>query len=238
MSGARTFAACVRITDMQTRCEAWEALGPVWRAAFEQAWIAFRAGSPPVGAVVVDGDGAIASRGRSRRAERTAPVGVLAGSRLAHAELNALAGLSVSIPATYALYTTLEPCLLCASAAVISRVESLYFAGPDPVWTSLTQLPGIDLELEKRWYARYGPLTGPMGVWASLLPLAERLNRNPHGARVAAYKRLYPALVQKALHLLRDDSLRDLAALSIGEALDRLWPDLLALEFEQRSASS
>jgi tRNA(Arg) A34 adenosine deaminase TadA len=71
----------------------WDEVAPAWREAFELAWQAYVAGSPPVGAVVVDGDGTVVARGRSRRAERHAPANQLAGSRLAHAELNALAAL-------------------------------------------------------------------------------------------------------------------------------------------------
>ena len=77
--------------------QAWEELPSPWLQAFELAWESYRAGSPPVGAVVLGPDGAVVARGRSRRSEGagSAPPNHLAGSRLAHAEINALAQLPV-----------------------------------------------------------------------------------------------------------------------------------------------
>jgi tRNA(adenine34) deaminase len=74
--------------------EMWRDVHAAWRQAFELAWESFVAGSPPVGAVVVAPDGSVVARGRSRRSESMAPHNQLAGSRLAHAEVNALAQLS------------------------------------------------------------------------------------------------------------------------------------------------
>src|SRR5438552_1432449 len=99
----------------------WAALSPPWRAAFDLAWESFQAGSPPVGAVVTDRSDRIIGWGRSRRHETVAPVGQLAGSRLAHAEVNALAALPVDHDPELRLYVTLEPCLLCVAAAAISH---------------------------------------------------------------------------------------------------------------------
>lgn len=86
-----------------------------WRLPFELAWEAFRAGSRPIGAVLVDGAGRLLATGRNRSQESTAPPGQLVGTALAHAEINALA----QLPAgrryeDHRLYTTLEPRLLKA----------------------------------------------------------------------------------------------------------------------------
>lgn len=61
--------------------EEWNLLPLPWRGAFEQAWESFRAGSPPIGAVVADGDGRVISRGRSRKvANRVVDVDTLRGA--------------------------------------------------------------------------------------------------------------------------------------------------------------
>ncbi len=70
-----------------------DGLEGAWRESFELAWEAFRVGTIPVGAVVADASGEIVARGRNRIFEEEAPPGQLAGTYLAHAELNALAGL-------------------------------------------------------------------------------------------------------------------------------------------------
>src|SRR5579871_1790776 len=99
----------------------WHQLAPAWQACLAEAWAAYCAGSLPIGAVVVSSDGAIVGRGRNRIFE-SSPVHSrateVAGSRLAHAEINAL--LSVDHAALSlrecVLYTTLEPCALCVGA--------------------------------------------------------------------------------------------------------------------------
>ena len=64
----------------------WTELTTPWQAAFEQAWKAYRAGSLPMGAVVVGRNGRIVGRGRNRIFETTAEVPetqLLLGNRLA-----------------------------------------------------------------------------------------------------------------------------------------------------------
>ena len=77
-------------------------------------WEAYLAETIPVGAVIVDEAGEVLSRGRNRTFDEPHD-GQLGGSRLAHAEVNAL--LALSSGQTYedfTLYTSLEPCHLCA----------------------------------------------------------------------------------------------------------------------------
>lgn len=112
----------------------WSGLSDPWREAFELARESFVAGSPTVGAVVVAQDGSIVSRGRNRRAELDAPVGQLAGSRLSHAEVNALAQLPVESDRQLALLVTLELGPLLKQTA---SVVAVCFANADQVYTCL-----------------------------------------------------------------------------------------------------
>lgn len=72
------------------------ALAPEWQECVRQAWDAFRAGSLPIGAVVVDATGEIVARGRNCIAEKHLHSPHLpgtpyqTGTPLAHAEMNAL----------------------------------------------------------------------------------------------------------------------------------------------------
>jgi tRNA(Arg) A34 adenosine deaminase TadA len=107
-------------------------LGDAWRACFESAWEAFRAGTIPVGAVVADAGGVIVARGRNRIFEP--PGHGLSGSRLAHAEVDALAQLPTTARyRDHVLYSTLEPCLLCVAATLIATVGRIEYAATDPV---------------------------------------------------------------------------------------------------------
>ena len=95
--------------------------------ALEQARRAAAAGEVPVGAVVIVGDTVIAARHNER--ERT-------GDPTAHAEVLAMRDAAADRndwrleDAT--LVTTLEPCPMCAGAAVAARVERVVFGAYDP----------------------------------------------------------------------------------------------------------
>ena len=110
----------------------WAELAPQWRACLELAWVAYGRDTTPVGAIVVDGAGRTVAGGTNARYAPPAG-GSLAGSHLAHAEVIALGGLSseAGYPG-HTLYTTLEPCLLCVGAAVMSSVGHVEWAGVDP----------------------------------------------------------------------------------------------------------
>jgi len=95
--------------------------------ALEEARAAAAAGEIPVGAVVV-WQGRIIGRGRNRREELKDPT--------AHAELLALREAAAArggwrLTET-TLYSTLEPCCMCAGAAVNARVERLVYGLRDP----------------------------------------------------------------------------------------------------------
>ncbi len=94
--------------------------------ALELAREAERAGEVPVGAIVVL-NGAVVGRGRNSPIARCDPT--------AHAEILALREAAATTNnyrlegAT--LYTTLEPCVMCAGALVASRVARLVFGARD-----------------------------------------------------------------------------------------------------------
>jgi len=96
------------------------------REALREAELAGLAGETPIGAVVVH-DGRIIGRGRARHVERH--------SEIAHAELNALLEaenyIRDHIHAGVVLYTTVEPCVMCLGAVVMSDVDHIVFALAD-----------------------------------------------------------------------------------------------------------
>jgi tRNA(adenine34) deaminase len=96
------------------------------RAALELAEQAGMAGEMPIGAVVVY-SGKIIGRGQASHAARY--------SEIAHAELNALLDaekiISDHIHDNVILYTTLEPCVMCLGAVVMSDVDHIVFGAYD-----------------------------------------------------------------------------------------------------------
>jgi tRNA(Arg) A34 adenosine deaminase TadA len=152
------------------RVQEWEALEQPWRECLQLAWDAYRAGTVPVGAVIVDADDRVVARGRNRIFEARGGSGSLAGTRLAHAEVNALAQLPATVRyAEHTLYAALEPCLLCVGATVMSTVGTIRYAAADRNGGACHAGPGLE-SLVRRELA----IEGPCGGWAA--ELAETLS--------------------------------------------------------------
>lgn len=97
------------------------------RAALMEARRAYKAEEVPVGAVVVQ-DGKVLARGRNRIRGRRDPT--------AHAEILALRAAGEKLKrerlTEATLYTTLEPCAMCAGALVLARVQRVVYGAHDP----------------------------------------------------------------------------------------------------------
>ena len=97
------------------------------RAALDEARAALLTADVPIGAVVLDADGEIIGRGRNTREADHDPTG--------HAEVVALRAAAAHRGEWRlegcTLVVTLEPCTMCAGAAVQSRVARVVFGAYD-----------------------------------------------------------------------------------------------------------
>ena len=127
------------------------------RAALSAAGDAADAGDVPVGAVLLDDDGEIVAVDRNRREELADPT--------AHAEMLVISKRARELGdwrlIGHTLVVTLEPCAMCAGAAVWARLERIVYAAPDPkagaAW-SLYNIPQ-DRRLNHRVELTEGVLT-------------------------------------------------------------------------------
>ena len=96
------------------------------REAIAEARLALEHADVPIGAVVVR-DGIVIGRGHNRREQMQDPT--------AHAELIALSEASRIVGSWRligcTLYVTLEPCAMCAGAAVNARIARLVYGASD-----------------------------------------------------------------------------------------------------------
>jgi tRNA(adenine34) deaminase len=103
--------------------------------ALRLAGEAAAAGDVPVGAVLLDAEGVIVAQDRNRREELSDPT--------AHAEMLVLSARAREIEewrlTGHTLVVTLEPCPMCAGAAVLARLDRIVYGAPDPragaAWT-------------------------------------------------------------------------------------------------------
>ncbi len=97
-------------------------------AALDQARLALATADVPVGAVVVDAAGALVATGRNAREAEQDPT--------AHAEVLALRAAARAVGSWrlsgLTLVVTLEPCTMCAGAAVLSRIDRVVYGAADP----------------------------------------------------------------------------------------------------------
>ena len=95
--------------------------------AFAEAEAAALRGEVPIGAVIVDGEGALVAAAGNRTLELKDPT--------AHAELLAIREACAKLGSERLtgcdIYVTLEPCPMCATAISFARLRRLYFAAPD-----------------------------------------------------------------------------------------------------------
>lgn len=118
--------------------------------ALSEARRGMEAGEVPIGAVVAQADGTVRARGHNERRAT--------GSRLAHAEMQAMRSLEregADTDAPLLLVTTLEPCTMCLGAILNAGFETVIYALEAP------SNGGVQ---------RCEPYAPSMGAWPRLVP--------------------------------------------------------------------
>ncbi len=212
--------------------EAWRALGDPWRAAFREAWDSWCAGNFGIGAVLVDpASMEIVSAGRNRVLQREPDSRQVAGNMMAHAEMNAFAALPRWNADGLHLYTTLEPCVMCAATSIMLNVEHIHFAAADAFFADLDTMWRQHHYSAERLPAASGPVGGPLQSFARVLPLTFNILFNPGTAPIEREREIEPALVACAESVLEHGTLAVVKEEG-GTALDALkalWPDLVRI---------
>jgi tRNA(Arg) A34 adenosine deaminase TadA len=209
--------------------DVWAALDDGWKASLEEAWQSWCDGSAGVGAAIVDANGVVVATGRNRRLDPYRRDG-LAGSRIAHAEMCALAAIPSASFDDYTLYTTFEPCLMCAGAIIMCHIPRVRYAAADPVFDGLhdwfRSLPFAATRLPER-----SSLGGPIGAFAHALHLSWLALWFPDGDSVEAHGSVAPRHLALASQLVDSADLRSIAAGRgrVTAAIDALWPELVSL---------
>ncbi len=150
---------------------------PTMRLAIEQAR-AVPDGDVPVGAVVVDEHGAVVATGANAREATDDPT--------AHAEVLALRSAGTAVGSWrlrgLTLVVTLEPCTMCAGAAVLARVDRVVFGAHDPKAGAAGSLWDVvrDRRLNHRPEVVGGVLASDCGALLDDFFQTRRLNRS-HG---------------------------------------------------------
>jgi len=133
------------------------------RAALDEARAALASGDVPIGAVVLDPAGAVIGRGRNVREAAADPTG--------HAEIVALREAARTVGEWRlegcTLVVTLEPCTMCAGAAVLARLARLVFGAYDAKAGAVGSL--WDVVRDRRLNHRPEVITGVLAAESTAL---------------------------------------------------------------------
>ena len=98
--------------------------------ALKQAHKAYAKNEVPIGAVILNKDGKIIARAYNQVEKKE--------TQLAHAELQVLDKASKKMKRwrlnDLTLYVTLQPCMMCMGAAILSRVSRIVYAAKSPLF--------------------------------------------------------------------------------------------------------
>lgn len=149
------------------------------RLALAEARAALDHGDVPIGAVIVR-DGAVIARAHNQRELLQDPT--------AHAEVIALTQASSALETWRltgcTLYVTLEPCVMCAGALVLARIDRLVYGAVDPKAGACESLYRItqDERLNHRIAPVAGVLAEECGELLREFFRAKRAKPGPQGA--------------------------------------------------------
>lgn len=105
--------------------------------ALKLAWLAYKKGEIPIGALIVDISGKIIAKGYNSTEKYH--------SQSQHAEVRAIEAAGKKIRDWRldgcTIYVTLQPCVMCMSLICLSRIERLVYAAQSPLF-------GYDLDKE------------------------------------------------------------------------------------------
>lgn len=132
------------------------------RQALQAAEIALEAGDVPVGCVIVH-EGRVVGRGWNRTES--------SGDPTAHAEVLAISAAASTLGTTRLagarVYVTVEPCVMCAGALLLARVEEIVFGAREPKFGALVSR--IELNRIDGFNHHYGMREGILADEAAAL---------------------------------------------------------------------
>lgn len=209
---------------------AWSELAAPFRRCVELAWESCSSGTFACGAVITDPAGNVVAEGRNRAFDQRSGEYPLEGTLLAHAEMNALARVPTGVALDdCTLWSSLEPCLMCLSSALLSSVGEIRFLGPDPLWDGVERLPSLNAFVERRWPRHHEPQDGEWAVLGMTFALHLFAFWQPIDSQaLAAHDLSEPETADLVRRWVTERTLVDLASAdaTLTDVLAAVWDDV------------
>ena len=192
------------------------------------AWQACAAGTVGVGAVITDAQGnQIAEGGNQLWVHGDA--GPLARNRLAHAENNALARLDIDVDLRDAtLWTSLEPCIMCAGSLVLANVGRVRVLAEDDFMAGIERVTEHNEWIKSRWREREYHHEPTWGTISRVFSTAFFVVNQKDGAFTVQLRERSPELAQIVEEFINDGRLNRLSEgpAPLVEVVSALSPDV------------
>ena len=198
------------MTSESNVLDAWSQLALGARMAFAQQWMGLAAGGLPCGSSILNDQEQIVAVGRNHvydlpEKANTPTTSPLQYTRVAHAEINALALVPSTIePQLLTLWTTQHPCTMCAAALRFIGIGKVCYIADDPSDVSpprdiIASHGNIPYEAlgERLWWR----------VSNLLFLYTSAVKQGEDATNLRKNRDRYPALVQLALQIAKDDPL-------------------------------
>lgn len=196
--------------DQRRLVDSWSALPAGARVALDQQWAGLAAGGLPCGSAILNADDNILAVGRNHVYDPPGAIesrwySPLQHTRLAHAELNAMALLATETdPASLTLWSTQHPCAMCAAAVRFVGIGKVRFVADDPSDDS-----PAGLIIATRGGVPYKALDDPL--WWTISNLLflynSALQRGEDARNLRKNRARYPELVHLTLDLAKQDAM-------------------------------
>lgn len=212
----------------------WENIDKNWKIVLTQAWESYTNCTFPIGAVIVNRENEVIATGRNTIYEKKNSDNPVCGHQLGHAELNALLKVSKHDHpniTSYTLYSSLEPCLGCFGAFVMSRVKQLKYLAKDSF------AGAADVRDKNNYVAQRGiRVKGPYPVldFFQMVLIAEYIIRflpRDIPRIFPKWEKDYPAAIEIAFELNKTGVLKKLQ--KERAPIDKVWNTISQYAYQQ-----
>lgn len=205
---------------------AWARLPLVVRQALEGAEAARAAGGLPCGAAMADASGAVIAVGRNHVYDPPDGSDPLEGTPLGHAEMNVLARVeAASDLSDCVLWSTQQPCQMCAAALEFCGVGEVRYLAADPAFVGVDDPRGSQVQDP----TLSDPELTPWAIVANVLFLQPTLVRyGDDHERIHRNRIVEPEVTLLAIEVAKAGLLEAQEGHGIEATMRKLWPRITA----------
>ncbi len=215
----------------------WTGLPLPHQTVLQLAWRACAAGTVGVGSAILDEKGEIISSARNATRDNAGDMPIV-GTYVAHAEINALAQIPTERSlAQCTLFTSIQPCIMCAGAAVMAHVGNVRYMTSDPLFPNFFRLREIGEITRQQWPTYERCPSSQWTVLALVLSAHSKAWAKPDGLVMQTHERLEPEVAAFLRDIVKQRIFRKLSdeGAQVKDVLHAIWDELVTVDAARRN---